>query len=581
MRTYGRLTYDPSSRKWLMTSIPPNVAIRLKQLFPRIPKSETTVFSFDDAEDQCADLAWFMDRYPLEMSETDLARLNAQTTLFREHQDELERILLDGYVPPEYVGLKAGQKVRQYQAQAVEVVNRSRRLLLGDDLGLGKTYSAIAMYLAGHPVGELPAAVVVQTHLQDQWEEKIREFSTLTVHKIKGTKPYELPPADVFIFKYSQLLGWIDVFRTGRFKRVAYDEVQELRTGTESGKGKAAREMSIHAGVVMGLSATPIFNYGGEIWNIYRCMASDVLGSREDFEREWLCDEKKVKDPEALGAYLREQHVFLRRLKSDVGQQMPKVNVLHEIVESDESAFQGIDAIARSLASTALTGSFTERGQALRELDMMVRRATGVGKARSVAAYARILLEGGVPIILCGWHRDVYDIWLEELAEFKPVMYTGTESPKQKREAKEAFVSGRTNLFIMSNRSGAGLDGLQFRCSWIIFGELDWSKKVHEQLTGRLDREGQQEQVTAIYLTSEDGSDPPILDVLAIKESQSAGIVDPGKEFTSGVSDGSRLKALAAAYLGKAEYKKLSEVIDNEQVLEHQPAEPQAQLELV
>ena len=44
-----------------------------------------------------------------------------------------------------------------------------------------------------------------------------------------------------------------------------------------------------------------------------------------------------------------------------------------------------------------------------------------------------------------------------ELAEFRPVLYTGTESAKQKSDAKRAFIVGETDLFMMSLRSGAGL----------------------------------------------------------------------------------------------------------------------------
>ncbi|WP_155985654.1 hypothetical protein [Paenibacillus gorillae] len=48
----------------------------------------------------------------------------------------------------------------------------------------------------------------------------IEAFTSLRVHKIKGTRPYELPPADVYLYKYSQLLGWIDTFSDGFFKAV-------------------------------------------------------------------------------------------------------------------------------------------------------------------------------------------------------------------------------------------------------------------------------------------------------------------------------------------------------------------------
>jgi hypothetical protein len=61
----------------------------------------------------------------------------------------------------------------------------------------------------------------------------------------------------------------------------------------------------------------------------------------------------------------------------------------------------------------------------------------------------------------------------------------------------------------------------------------------------------------AIYLNALDGSDPPILDVLALKESQSMGIIDPGKGLQPSFSDDSRIKALARACLGKRDFDKL------------------------
>lgn len=547
-RTYGNLTLRSDRTYWVMTGIEPHVAIRLKQLFPRIPKHQTDSFEFQNDFSNCADLSWFCSRYPMRMSDDHAQDLRSGHLAFEAQLAEMERILKPDYQPPAYVGLRDGQVIRPYQSQAIEVLRRRRGLLLGDDLGLGKTYTAAGFFLLSEA---RPAAAVVQTHLQGQWERKLSEFTNLRTHKIKGTKPYNLPDADVYIFKYSQLLGWVDFFRERVFKTVAFDEVQELRTGSASGKGAAAFELAENAEFRLGLSATPIYNYGTEIWNIMRCIDQFILGSRGDFAREWTDDMGRVKDPEALGTYLREQHAFIRRTKREVGQQVPPINRIIELVESDQKALQDIAALAQALALKATTGTFVERGQAARELDLLARHATGVGKARAVAAYVRILLEAGVPLILMGWHRDVYEIWMKELADFNPVMYTGSESPTQKEASKQAFVEGKTNLFIMSLRSGAGLDGLQFRCSTVVFGELDWSPKVHEQVIGRLDREGQTEQVTAIYLNSEDGSDPPMVDLLGIKASQAAGIIDPGAAFEAVHSDDSRIKALARQFLSK------------------------------
>ncbi len=276
-----------------------------------------------------------------------------------------------------------------------------------------------------------------------------------------------------------------------------------------------------------------------------------ALGDFNEFSREWCGYARQVTDPPALGSYLRENHLFLRRTRADVGRELPPVNKIVHTVGHDEEAVQKVEDVCRALAMKVTRGTFHESGEAARELDMMMRMVTGVSKARFVAAYVRILLENGEPVLLAGWHRDVYEIWLKELAEFNPVMYTGSESPGQKELSRQAFISGKTNLMIISLRSGVGLNGLQKRCAYVVHGELDWSPQVHEQLTGRVDRDGQESQVTSIYLISEGGSDPLVVDLLGLKASEAKGIVDPFTPNQKLQSDDSRIKALANFVLQK------------------------------
>jgi SNF2 family DNA or RNA helicase len=336
-----------------------------------------------------------------------------------------------------------------------------------------------------------------------------------------------LPDADVYLFKYSQLAGWKNFFADGHFQCVIYDEIQELRTGLTSNKGEAAKMLSDGAEFRLGLSATPIYNYGTEIWNVLQFLDPDLLGTYSEFIREWCHSDRKVHDPVVLGSFLREQNVMLRRTKSEVGQQVPPINQIVKVVEPDLLKLKTIKAQAKQLALRASQGTYLERGSAARELELLMRQTTGVAKAAGIAQYAKRLLEAGVPLLLVGWHRDVYEIWLKELTNHCPAMYTGSESDIQKTESVRRFVQGETNVFILSLRSGAGLDGLQYRCSTILFGELDWSPKVHEQIIGRLNREGQKEKITVVYLNSEEGSDPVMLDVLGVKQSQSDKIIDP------------------------------------------------------
>lgn len=139
---------------------------------------------------------------------------------------------------------------------------------------------------------------------------------------------------------------------------------------------------------------------------------------------------------------------------------------------------------------------------------------------------------------------------MERLKDYAPALYTGTESPNQKDEARRRFVEGETPVLIMSLRSGAGLDGLQHHARTVVFGELDWSPGVHDQCAGRLHRDGQSEPVVAYYLLAEDGSDPVVAEVLGVKAAQAKGIRDPNAPLVQALGhDGQHAKRLAEAYL--------------------------------
>lgn len=543
VRTYGAIHWNGES--WEITECEPHVAIRLKQLFPSIAKHKGTPFILTGGTVLDADLSWVLSRYPFRISEADGARMAGRKTLFETRQDALTSIMAPGWTPSKVVGFRGNQRPWNYQSQAAELARQTGRLLIGDEMGLGKTVSAIAAIVAPD---YLPALVVPQTHLPKQWADEIHEFTSLKTHIINKTLPYELPPADVYICPYSKIAGWVDYAATSGIKSVVFDEIQELRNGKATAKGTAAWKFARQAQMVIGLSGTPIYNYGDEMWQIINLLEPGALGTWEDFLREW-CVGRQVMDPPALGTFLREQHLFLRRTRADVGDERKYPNIVTQMISCDESALKVDEALMIELARKVTTGGFHDSGMAAREFDLKMRMQTGIAKAPHVAAFVKILLEAKQPLVLCGWHRDVYDIWLRELAAFNPVLYTGSESATQKRKSVKAFVDGKSDLFIMSLRSGAGLNGLQMRSHTIVFGELDWSPKVHEQCIGRLDRPGQKHQVDAIYLHSDNGSDPAMIGVLGVKASQSHGIIDPNRDPIPQLSDGTRIRQLAELFL--------------------------------
>jgi superfamily II DNA or RNA helicase len=337
---------------------------------------------------------------------------------------------------------------------------------------------------------------------------------------------------------------------------IAVHNCQELRH-SGSGKYSGAFHLASKTLYRMGLSATPIYNYGGEFFNVLQVLAPGALGDYGEFMREWCTFQMKplIKEPRAFGGYLRETGLMLRRTRADVARELPPLSKFHQFVESDLAALDQVGEACAELARLILRQGEAYRGEKMRaaeELSNTLRQATGIAKAPFVAAFVRMLVESGEKVVLYGWHREVYSIWLDRFrqAEIKAVMYTGSESPTQKEKAKQEFVEGDAQVMVISLRAGAGLDGLQHVCKTVVFGELDWSPGVHEQCVGRVYRDGQPLPVMAYFLVSEEGSDPVIAEVLGIKRMQIEGVRQTEEALVEKLEvDPGHIRRLAEAYL--------------------------------
>lgn len=559
--TYGSVTYRGTH--WHIEG-EPFVRARLKRVFPRAPQVAGARLQLAATPENTRELAWFLQRYPMTVD-----RLDVLDELAQRHIRSEQRLaaLLEGHEPPPSLAL--AEPARAYQSLAAQMLEVRGGYLLADDLGLGKTVSAICGMLLP---GSLPALVVVPAHLPGQWAAAIKRFAPqLTTHILKKGTPYPLvrnrraqqesllppPLPDVIVTSYHKLRGWAETL-AGQVRLVVFDECQALRSpGTEI--HAAAAHVAGSASRRLGLSATPIYNYGSEFFHVVNVLAPDALGGYDEFLREWCTsgfgEKARLSDAKEFGAYLRREGIMLRRTRAEVGRELPPLTkVVHE-VEADHAALDKLRGDAVALAKVVLRHNEQFRGekmQAAGEFDALMRQATGIAKAPYVVEFVKILLDSGEPVVLFGWHRAVYDVWMEGLAEFNPVLYTGSESAQQKADALEAFASGRSKVLIMSLRSGAGVDGLQGHCNTVVFGELDWSPGVHEQCMGRVHRDGQGGTCIAYFLVSDAGADPIMVDVLGVKREQIEGVRNPEAGLVERADTGeNNIRRLAREFLAR------------------------------
>ena len=534
---YGTLSYNRRSKCWTIKG-EPCVTEMATRLFPGSERRRGEA-RFTANRRMIGDVNWLMMRYPLEIAPRDRELWKKALAQAREHvllRAQAEKLPRRS-TPPE--GTFEGE-LREFQKEGLSFLLANPRTLLADEMGLGKTVQALACLAA---TKEFPALVVVPPHLLRNWQTEIARFLRIEgkaarVCVLTGLKPYQPPEADVYVIHYLLLRGWKQVLPQMGFRMVIFDEIQELRHGGTE-KYSAASLLAEGCERVIGLSGTPIYNKGSEIWNVVNILDYHCLGDWESFTRAW-CDgygNHLVRDPVLLGDHLRREGLILRRTKEEVLTELPPKRRLVQEIDSDDKVYRELmRPVMDKLGSLlALHPDAKERAMLEEQVGRGERQATGVAKAPFVTAFVRALEDSGEKVLLFAHHHAVMDIYRKELAAYRPVFITGRESTGQKEEAVAWFMEGRTNLCVISLRAASGLN-LQ-RASCVVFGELDWSPAVHSQAEDRAHRMGQKDSILCYYLVAPQGSDRDMQDALGLKVSQFVALMGDQTPKLSSVQD--------------------------------------------
>jgi SNF2 family DNA or RNA helicase len=185
-------------------------------------------------------------------------------------------------------------------------VNTKRNLYVTD--GYIVTHNTISAATALMDPRLRPAIIVAPTNLTGQWQDVFHEFFVgMRTHVIKQNAYYDLPKyrkcskcnvwsmqklrhgkpehlgvcrkcqhtlvgdcadADIFLTSYHKLHSWVDVLGPV-CKSVVFDEAHELRR-EDSQKYRAASRLCRMVDYRLGLSATPVHNLGGELYNVFQ-----------------------------------------------------------------------------------------------------------------------------------------------------------------------------------------------------------------------------------------------------------------------------------------------------------------------
>mgnify|MGYP003320535872 CR=1 FL=1 len=424
------------------------------------------------------------------------------------------------------------------------LIKSSGNALLADEMGLGKTVQTLA-YLSKEK-NSFPALIVAPLVTLTNWQREIEKFlkkkgkngkviqnETPSSTMIRNGKLADLDEYDFYIINYELLHKRLpDLMKVG-IRSVVCDEVQHLRSKTTQ-KYAAVKELAGLESVKyrVGLSGTPIYNRGSEIWPIVDILKPGLLGSFKEF-CEYFCyvnDKGKAIVLENKRASLRnelQKHVMLRRKKADVLKELKdKVRYKEVIAADNEFYLEELDKIWKKLEAEQKEAQteFSKSASYHRAIQSE-RQIAGLAKLPHVINFVKNIMEIEESVVVFCHHKVIHKLLHESLQEFSPVSIIGGQSDNLRQDQIDKFQKGESKLMIAGIR--AGNVGINLtRAKYVIFAELDWSPAIHRQAEDRLHRIGQKNTVFAYYLIGNGTLDDHVASILVDKSYEIDAIMD-------------------------------------------------------
>ena len=543
MKNFGTLEYvlDRFSREWSWKVTGSRAVIMVSRVIPQSWYGDgPNEAIIPDTGQNVQKIKWINDRYPLEILSKSI--WNKKIAHFREKKKKPKKIEKLRQVNP---GKQFKGKLLNFQKEGLDfLLKSSGNALLADEMGLGKTVQTLA-YLATENQS-FPALVIAPLVTLNNWQREVGKFlkkkskngrllenHVPTSTLIRNGKSQDLGKFDIYIINYDLLHKRIDDLSKLNLKTIICDEVQHLRSKSTK-KYSAVKKLTALKSIKyrIGLSGTPIYNRGSEIWPIVDILRPGLLGSFKEFCEYFCYVNEKGKaivlenKRESLGEELR-KHVMLRRKKSDVLKELKDKVRYKEVIDADINYYQKeLDKIWKKLeedqknAETAFD-KFTSYKRAIQS----ERQAAGIAKLPHVIEFVKNIMEIEESVIVFCHHRAIHQLLHKSLGEYAPASIIGGQTDKERQKHIDMFQAGETKLMVAGLRAGNVGINLS-RARYVIFAELDWSPAIHRQAEDRLHRIGQKNTVFAYYLIGNGTLDDHVANVLVDKSYEIDAIMD-------------------------------------------------------
>lgn len=412
-----------------------------------------------------------------------------------------------------------------HQKEAIEKLAGSKRFILADDMGVGKTTSAV---IAALETGAKKILIVCPASLKINWQREIQNYSDRSVYICEGKK--FSTDEDFTIVNYDILKNFYDIkdkdnslISTSNFDLVILDEAHMI-SNPQAQRTKIINTFVKKIERVWLLTGTPMTSRPINYYNILNIIESPVAANWMAYAIRYCqgyqfnAGKRKVWNVQGASNLdeLRERtsKQILRRLKEDVLDLPDKIiTPIYLRLKSKEyedlmgEYFNWYEN--KSEESLSLTVQFSKL--------MKVRKVIADEKINNTIEIAENIIEQGKKVIIFTNFTETLQLLHNHFGK-SSVYLDGSCSKVQRQFAVDQFQENdKINVFI-GNLKAAGVGLTLTSAEVVIMNDLSFVPAEHAQAEDRAYRYGQKNNVLVYYPLFENTIEGAIYDILNRKK---------------------------------------------------------------
>lgn len=467
------------------------------------------------------------------------------------------------------------------QPAALEYAVERKRVIIGDDMGVGKTIEALVALEAEEA---FPAVVVCPSVAKYNWEAEVQKFLPhRTVRVLEGMEAGRYYDADVLVINYD-ILG-VDKVSPGKGKRTTYKptpgghlekllelDIQGL-VADESHRAKnwkAQRTRGVYmlsrdVPVRLLLTGTPLKSRPAEIISQLRILDRlDEFGGWKRFVTRF-CDGYKdrwgwnldgASNVEELNRLLR-RSCYVRRTSEETQDLRPLRRSTLPVEITNRAAYNRAlnDLRAHLRAEVEAEGGDVqdwvekvekaERAEHLVKLNAL-RKLVARGKMAAVKEWVEDFLEStDQKLLIFAHHKDIVSELADEFSGGLKI--SGDETSKRSFEIAQEFQNNPDLRVLPLNIQSGGEALTLTKATVVLTLEFSWTPTDHDQTEKRAHRRGQEHAVDHYFIVGRDTIDLDMIELLDEKRKIVTAVTDGGEAVENLNVKGALLARLMAA----------------------------------